>query len=677
MQTFHHWHWHQDAFHVLWIELDREGKSANTINCDVLEEFSQILTHIQDLPDIKQLVICSKKHSGFIAGADILDVFADPDRERTHQLIARGQEVYAQLASLPFPTISLIHGYCLGGGLELALACDWRIVIDSPKVRIGLPEVQLGLQPGWGGSVRLMRLIGVTKTFELILSGRILNAQKSKAMKIVDEVIPQRLIAEVLVQAKYQKKRVLPASPWNVLWRWSPFRKILGYMVARKTAQKAKKEHYPAPFAMIQNWMECGHHDQAAFQREIDSIYQLTQTQTAKNLVRIFELKDRNKKAITSPVAEIHHVHVVGAGLMGGDIAAWVALKGFKVTIQDVQEESIVAALKRAKKLFAKHYTQECDRQRCGDRLIADPQGYGVKQADLIIEAVTEQLSLKVQILRTLEEHSRPDAIIATNTSTIALETMDEVFKNPKRFVGIHFFNPVPLMPLVEIVVGSMTGDETTKAAQHFVQKIDKIAIKVKSAPGFFVNRVLLPYMLEAMILVEEGYSFEQVDKAATDFGMLMGPIELADTVGLDVCLAALSSMNLATDIIVAQLQRKIQVGNLGKKSGEGFYLYHKNKAQKRKVRTFSDLEMCQNRLVYALCNEAVSACDHGIVATHEDADLASLFGFGFPPFRGGILNYIKETGADHLLKTFTPIITKAKNLSPGWAALPSKNIPS
>ncbi len=672
MKTFHHWHWEQDPAQRVWIEFDREGKSANTINVQVLEELSELLTQIHALKEIKQVVFCSKKRSGFIAGADILDVFASKDLEVTHKLIERGQEVYKQIESLSVPTVSLIHGYCLGGGFELALSCDWRVVIDSPQVRIGLPEVQLGLQPGWGGSVRLMRLIGVSKTFELILSGKTLKAYPAKKAKIVDEVISQRLITEILDHPKYLKKRISVPTRWDWLWRWSLFRKILAKILTFQVAKKAKKQYYPAPFAMIQNWAECGHDDHRAFQRERDSIYALTQTSTAQNLVRVFELKDWSKKKATGLAPEIHHVHIVGAGLMGGDIAAWTALKGYKVTIQDINPEQIQQSLLRASKLFTRHYALESDRQRCMDRLIADPQGYGVKQADLIIEAVTELLALKIQILCSIEKNSRPDAIIATNTSTIPLEKMDEIFKNSKRFIGIHFFNPVPLMPLVEIVVGATTSEETYCCAQSFVQKIDKIAVRVKSAPGFFVNRVLLPYMLEAMLLVEEGLSFEQIDKAATDFGMPMGPIELADTVGLDVCLAALSSMNLAQDTIVAQLQRKIQQGYLGKKTGEGFYSYSKDKAQKRKVRNFPEMESCQNRLVYALCNEAVAAWHDGIIANQDDADLASLFGFGFPPFRGGIFTYINQTGGDLLLKRFALVIAKAKNLSKGWASLSS-----
>jgi 3-hydroxyacyl-CoA dehydrogenase/enoyl-CoA hydratase/3-hydroxybutyryl-CoA epimerase len=668
MQTFHHWHWHQDSSQVLWIEFDREGKSANTINSDVLEEFGQILGLIADLSEVKQVVICSKKRTGFIAGADILDVFASQDLEKTKTLIERGQKVFDQLQNLPMPTIALIHGFCLGGGFELALACDWRIVIDSPQVRIGLPEVQLGLQPGWGGSVRLMRLIGVKRTFELILSGKMLKAHQAKRMQIIDEVIAERLTPEILNH--YVQKRPKMRCRWDWLWKISFARVVFGQMIRKQIQQKANKEFYPAPFAMIQNWEELGHHNDTSFQREIDSIYQLAQTSTAKNLVRVFGLKDANKKTMAPSSVEIRHVHVVGAGIMGGDIAAWIALKGYTVTLQDVNPKQLSYALNRASKIFSRQCTQPFDIQRCMDRLIIDQAGEGLKNADVIIEAVTEQLALKLEILKNIEKNSRKDAIIATNTSTISLENMDHVFKNSKRFVGIHFFNPVPLMPLVEIVIGNLTGDEAIHAAHHFVQKIDKIAIKVKSAPGFFVNRVLLPYMLEAMLLVEEGYRLEQVDKAATDFGMPMGPIELADTVGLDVCLAALSSMNLTTDCVSAHLQRRIQQGHLGKKTGKGFYEYSKNKAIKREEKYFSDRDFCQNRLIYALCNEAVSALEQGIVSSEDDADLASLFGFGFPPFRGGIIHYIRETGVESLLKRFEKIIQKSKNLSSGWHSL-------
>ncbi|MBM4222960.1 MAG: crotonase [Gammaproteobacteria bacterium] len=666
MKQYQHWHCHTDDKKIFFVEFDRADKSANAINYEVLQELSDILTSLSDQSDLQQVVFCSKKPSGFIAGADILEVFENPeDHEKRKNLIEYGQQVYHQLSALPQTTIALIHGYCLGGGFELALACDWRIVIDSPSVRIGLPEVQLGLQPGWGGSVRLMRLIGVMKTFDLILSGRTLKAKQAKALGVVDAVVPERVVKEAIMH--FQKKRPRKLWSWDWLWALYPARKIVSHIVQTSLKKKVSAEHYPAPYAMIKNWEEIGHRNHAAFDREVQSITALSETDTAKHLIHIFAMKDRIKKSKSLDTPEIHHVHVVGAGVMGGDIAAWIALKGMTVTLQDLSAHQIQVALGRATTLINKHYALPFERQQCLDRLMPDVQGIGAIHADLIIEAVSEQLGLKVKILKDLEDRARPDAIIATNTSTIPLEQLDDVLKHPNRLIGIHFFNPVAQMPLVEIVVGDMTHASTTNAAYQFVQKIDKIPIKVKSAPGFFVNRVLLPYMLEAMTLYQEGAVMDEIDAAARAFGMPMGPIELADTVGLDVCLAALSSMKIGKDNVIAELQRRIQEGSIGKKSGEGFYQYHKGKSNRRKKVSQHHFQKYQDRLIFALCNEALAAWDDRIVENMADADLASIFGFGFPPFRGGILTYIREKGAKNLLEYYKPLLEDGRPISNGW----------
>ncbi len=638
MDMMKHWYWHKDDDRVLWLEFNRQDKSANTINAEVLEEFSRVLDLLKDDNEIVQLIICSKKDGGFIAGADILDVFAKNDAPATKALIERGQKVYDQLERFHAPTVALIHGYCLGGGFELALACDWRIVIDSPSVRIGLPEVQLGLRPGWGGSVRLMRMIGVQKTFDCILSGRAYKSKAALKSGLVDAVVPQRIIPETLTH--YRKKRKTQKNSMDWLWRWGWIRMLMGSVIKRQIAKKVRQDHYPAPFAMIQDWISYGHHDDKAYQVEVDSIFALAQGETAKNLVRVFQLKDRNKKELSTykSMHPMMHVHIVGAGVMGGDIAAWCALKGLKVTLEDLSEKQIGQALERATKLFAKHYTHHFEQQRCLDRLMPDPLGYGLQSADLIIEAVSENLSLKVQILKKIEQKARADALIATNTSTICLEKIDEIFQNPERFLGVHFFNPVAQMPLVEIVYGRMTAQISRDRAKAFVSFIDKIGIEVKSSPGFFVNRVLLPYMLQALKLHNKGHSFALIDAAAESFGMPMGPIELADVVGLDVCLAALSSMNLCDDQVLATLQSYIQNGLLGKKTGEGLYRYQNKKPIKGGMR--GDKEACAAILKQALTNEALAAQKEQIVQNSDDADLAALFGFGFPPFSAGITHF-------------------------------------
>ena len=640
--SYEHWHRHNEDG-VCWLEFDRKGKSANAINLDVLLELEQIVSELEKEKDVKKLIICSKKKSGFIAGADIVEIFSVRDQEKTNFMIHKGQEVFFRIEKLPFPTIALIHGFCLGGGFELALACDWRIAIDDGKTKIGLPEVRLGIQPGWGGSVRSMRLTSPLNVFDFILTGKTLNAKKAKKLGLIDEAVPQRVVHQALAQ--YNTKRKLKTPLISKLLNIPFIRPFIAQLVYNQVSSKTSKEHYPAPFAMIDNWKRVGHMGMDAYKEELRSIIELSQNKTTEHLVDIFMMQDRAKKNPDMSSEKIKHLHVIGGGVMGGDIAGWGALRGLKVTLQDVNLKNIQASLKRTYKLAKKQLDADFKVQEVMDRIVVDIHGKGIADADIIIEAVNENLELKRAILSNVNQHSRPDAIIATNTSTIPLEKLDDIFGEPGRFVGVHFFNPVSQMPLVEIVEGENSSPLAISVATKFVQQIDKYPLVVKSASGFLVNRILLPYLVEALKLHQEGHSMESIDQAALSFGMPMGPIELADTVGLDVCLAAFASLKGEDSTVSALLQKKIQDKHLGKKTGEGFYHYKDGKPIKKTKVNHDDLLEIQSRLVLMLCNEAISAWADGIVQTKDDMNAGSIFGFGFPPFRGGIMTYILETG--------------------------------
>lgn len=657
MEQYDHWNWHADDQGSVWVEFDRADKSTNSLNLDVLLELEHLIqTLYEQLPANKawkKVIFCSKKISGFIAGADILDVFAQKDHLKTDALIEKGQELFLKIESFPLPTIALIHGFCLGGGFELALACDWRIALEGPSLNIGLPEVLLGLQPGWGGSVRLPRLIGVRPAFDLILSGKTLKASQIKKLKVADYVIPERLLTATIESCGRKRKRVSWARSWY--WALPPVRWVMGFLMRRALkAQKVHPEHYPAPWAIIEGWERYGHLSAAAFDWEVRSIQSLSRSSTAAHLVNVFRLRDKAKKAAPKKNLSIKKVHVIGAGVMGGDIAYWAAAQGYHTTLSDPDLGKIESTLKRAATFGAKIFKKQHEKIAFLDRLVPDPKGLGIVSADLIIEAVPENIELKKDILKKAEELARLDTIIASNTSTIPIETLATCLQHPQRLIGIHFFNPVAKMPLVEVIPGSNTDQKVLDQALSWVIDLKKLPLKVKSTPGFFVNRVLLPYILQALVLMQQGIQKELIDKSATEFGMPMGPLELADKVGLDVCLAALKSMGQSLPPELEEsLTTLLHSGSLGQKTGQGLYRYRKGTIETRSIRDLSQLMYCQDRLVFALLNEVVQAYDQKVVASQDEADLACLFGFGFPPFRGGPFAYIKEHGVSTILQRF------------------------
>lgn len=653
MGHFDHWSATLDDNKILWLTLDRKDKSVNSLNEEVLREFDQILNNLQKNDQAEALVIQSGKSSGFIVGADVesFETMTDPDQIK--KLIQSGQSIFNKLANLNMTTIALIEGHCLGGGLELALCCDVRICVDNGSGRLGLPEVKLGIIPGWGGTVRLPLKVGSLKAMDLILSGRLVRPKAAKKMGIVEACVPKRLAKQAVLS--YATKQSKPRQPtWKEnLTNHALARPVLARLFDYQLKKKIKKNQYPAPFKAVESWKQHGTSLKDGLESEAQLLGELLVTKTSRNLVRCFFLQNMMKDLAKNVEFNPKHIHVIGAGVMGGDIAAWCAIKGFRVTLEDQGPKLIGSAIKRAHSLAKKRLKEPHLVQAAMDRLVPDVQGLGVRQADIIIEAITEKLEAKQGLFKKIEEKAKPECIFATNTSTIPLEEIGTALKDPSRLVGIHFFNPVPQMPLVEVVKGKKTQSKIIDQALSFVKDIDKFPIPVKSSPGFLVNRVLLPYMLEAVLLLEEGVEGPVIDKAAKEFGMPMGPIELGDTVGLDVCLAACEKLSSHFGMPVPdKLREYVDAGHLGKKTGQGFYTWKKGKPEKPKVSSEGQDSDIMDRMVYRMLNEAIACLREGIVDNVDLLDAGSIFGFGFPPFRGGVLEYAQSEGFEHIEET-------------------------
>ena len=644
---FKHWRSERDPDGIVTLTLDRAGSSVNALNREVMDELDEIVERLSFEPP-QGVVVHSGKAAGFVVGADLKEFAAYEKSGSILDTIESGQRVFQRLARLPCPTVAAIHGHCMGGGTEMALACRYRVASSDPSTRIGLPEVKLGLHPGWGGTARLPRLIGAPAALELMLTGRAASAENAKAIGLVDALAAPDLIvgtAKDLIRqprARGFSQRVLG---WVTnIW---PARQILAPILRKQTAAKARPEHYPAPFALIEVWRRGGSSITQRLKLEARSMAKLATTPTCRNLIRVFFLQERLKSLGGGIDHGIKRVHVVGAGVMGGDIAAWCALRGFDVTLQDREMKYIAPALDRAKELFTKRLKTPDRVEPAQARLKADVDGAGIPNADLAIEAIFENLEAKQELYRKTEPAMKPDALLATNTSSIPLDELRTAVQKPARFLGLHYFNPVALMPLVEIVRHDQLDDGAEKRALAFCKAIDKLPVPVKGTPGFLVNRILMPYMLEAIRIYGEGVPGPVIDRAAKKFGMPMGPIELADTVGLDVAASVGKELGPFLGLeIPAGMDSLLKNGKRGKKDGEGFYVWENGKPKKPEVDPHyvapDDLE---DRMILPMLNEAV-ACLHDRVV--DDADLLDagvIFGTGFAPFRGGPIQYIRDTG--------------------------------
>ncbi len=631
-----HWTLNSEENGVVVAVLDKHGETANSLSVEVMSEFGQILDQLDSHPP-KGLIIRSGKAAGFIAGADIGEFSQLDTPEKGRALVERGWHLFNRLAAVSYPTLALVRGHCLGGGLELALACRYLLAVDEAGTKMGLPEVMLGIFPGWGGMLRLPQRVGPAAALDMMLTGKTLDARRAKRMGLADEVVPPRVMEMAARQLLLSGQ---PRRPLPLIQRLlnGPLKGVVASGARKQVAKKARPEHYPAPYAIIDLWHK--HNGNALAAPEV--VDRIIQSPTAKNLLRVFHLQERLKGFGKDSAFKVQRVHVIGAGVMGGDIAAWCALRGLTVTLQDQAMERIAPALKRAHALFTKRLREPLKIRTAFDRLIPDPQGDGVAHADVVIEAIFEDVAAKHALYRALEARLKPEAVLASNTSSLKLEDLRTALQRPERLVGIHFFNPVAMMPLVEVVEADGADPAMVGSACAFVRQIDKLPLPVKSEPGFLVNAVLAPYMLEAMRAVDSGLSAETVDEAMLAFGMPMGPIELVDTVGLDIALAA--GQQLADGAEAPHcLLRHVEQGHLGKKSGRGFYDWSSGRARKGEAGQVPD--GLAGRLVKPLIERTERLVADGVVADADLADAGVIFGTGFAPFTGGPLNYLSAKG--------------------------------
>jgi 3-hydroxyacyl-CoA dehydrogenase / enoyl-CoA hydratase / 3-hydroxybutyryl-CoA epimerase len=669
------WKTDRDADAIAWLTFDKPGTSANVLSAGVLRELDAVLAALeQDLP--RAVIVISAKKSGFVAGADIKEFTGLASETSAYQLIRPGQQVFDRLEGLRCPSVAAIHGFALGGGLELALACHYRVGVADERLSLGLPEVLLGIHPGFGGTVRTVRLAGVRAAMEMMLSGKPVRGEKALRLGLLDRLVPEgglRAAARDLALNPPPRRRAPFAERVLSAALVRPF--VRGSLIAQ-VARRAPRAHYPAPYAIIDLWSRYGAHGARAFEAEARSIAHLFTTETSRNLVRVFLLQDRLKAGGGKSAADVKHVHVVGAGVMGADIAAWSALRGFTVTLQDRAMEFIEPGLKRAAELFDKRVREPAKNAATRARLTADVAGDGVPGADIVIEAIYENLEAKQQLYARLEPRMKPGALLATNTSSIMLEPLSAKLARPERLVGLHFFNPVALMPLIEIVHAGNTDPLAVQTATGFARRIDKLPLECGSAPGFMVNRVLTPYMHEAMLCAQEGTPPELVDKAATAFGMPVGPIELVDIVGLDVAahVGEIIARELSRPAIqITRMNELLAAKKLGRKSGAGFYPWADGKAVKAQLDAAAPTADLTDRLILVLVNECVACLREGVVADGDLVDAAVLFGAGFPPFRGGPLTYARTRGVEAIVARLNELAARyGARFQPdaGWKVL-------
>lgn len=631
------WSFHTDLEKIGWLTINSPGP-VNTLSREAIMELETLVARFEDLANSRELVgvvLLSGKDSGFIAGADISEFDAMSDFSVLPEALRRTHALFTRIENLKIPFVAGIHGFCLGGGLELALACQYRIAVNDEKTRIGFPEVNLGIFPGFGGTGRSIRQAGPVDAMQIMLTGKMLRAGAARGMNLVDKLVRHRdMLRWEGRKAVLTHKKSSPAPFLKAVMAKPLLRDYVANKMRAEVGKKVKRQHYPAPYALIELFEKHGDDWKAMMRGEIDAFVPLMGSPTAANLRRVFFLSEGLKKQ-GQKGAKFSRVHVIGAGVMGGDIAAWCAYRGMSVTLQDLDMARIQPALDRAKKLFQKRYRKKREVDTAMLRLTADPQGHGVARADVIIEAVVEKLEVKQSIFKTVETKMKPGAIMATNTSSIELERIAEALQEPGRLIGLHFFNPVAQLPLVEVIRSTFNSDEAIARGASFALAIGKSPVVVKSAPGFLVNRVLMPYMLGAVERVERGESMELLDAAAVAFGMPMGPIELMDTVGLDVGKSVATELGHAVPE-GSKFARLIEAGKLGRKTGEGFYKWEKGKAIKGDPPEHADLAALGKELVKPLVDMTEIVVAEGVVANADLADVGVIMGTGFAPFTGG-----------------------------------------
>ncbi len=639
-----HWRFDIDVDNIAWAWFDCAGQRMNTLGREPVEELVRIVSTVENAAqrgDVKGIVFISAKRDNFIAGADIGEFDALRTEKDVEDVINPVIELFNRVERLKVPAVAAINGYCLGGGLEFAMACHYRVATRDEGTRIGLPEVKLGIIPGLNGTVRMLKLAGPVQGMQAMLTGKMLRPGAARGMGLVDALVPSRNELPWTARKAVLQKRKSRGGSWlKRLMTVSPARSYLAKRMRQETGKKVRQDHYPAPYKLIDLFERYGGDAQRMASAESRTFVPLMISETSRNLRRVFRLsemlKDQAPKGSFKPL----RLHVVGAGTMGGDIAAWGVISGFEVSLQDQTQEPVNKALGRAKQLFKKRMRSARDVDVAMQRLIADVPGAHVKRADVVIEAIFENLDVKRKVFAELEKWVKPGAVLATNTSSLRIEDIAEALNDPGRLIGLHFFNPVAQMPLVEVVKGEQSRQEEVEKGAAFVTAISKMPLIVKSCPGFLVNRVLAPYLLGSIGRYQEGTPKEKLDAAAEKFGMPMGPIELADVVGLDVCMNVNETLGSGASKD-NDLARLVSAGKLGKKTGEGFYKWEKGKAQKAEANyDESELERLGEEMLKPLIDECERALEDEIVADADLVDAGVIFGTGFAPFRGGPLHY-------------------------------------
>ncbi|NKI34472.1 3-hydroxyacyl-CoA dehydrogenase [Wenzhouxiangella sp. XN79A] len=646
---FKHWRLETDLEGILWLYIDREGEKVNSLSREVLTELGQIVDHLEKHAPTG-LVLTSGKPGTFIVGADVREF----DQTRDVSVLQEGvREVHAlfdRIEKLRFPKVVAFEGFCLGGGLELSLCFDWRIALDHDRTRIGFPEVNLGIYPGYGGSGRSLAAIGGMKGMEIMLTGRMLRARAARGIGLVDQTVSVHGSLRWAARRAVLKKRKHKLSGIvNKLSLTGPGRKLLAGQMRKQTHRKARPEHYPAPYRLIDEFEAHGNSQSAMIRAEAENIPELLVGDTSTNLRRVFRLMEQLKAQGKRSDFKARRVHVIGAGVMGGDIAAWCALRGLDVTLQDREMKYIEPALKRAASLFRKKLRKPAAVAAAKARLRADIEGEGVRRADVVIEAIFENRDAKRQLFENLKADLQPHTLVATNTSAIPLGELSDVFDDPGRLIGLHFFNPVARMPLVEVVHDTDTHPDRVDDGCSFATQIGKYALPATSTPGFLVNRVLVPYMYKAMTMHRDGIPKEALDKAAVRFGMPMGPVELVDTVGLDVGLGVIDTLlGDAAGEDRKVLESMVESGKKGKKTGEGFYKWDKGKpVRDDDAHKGHDLDRIAKDLIQPYLDECLACLRDDVVEDKDLLDAGMIFGTGFAPFRGGPVHYIENTDAE------------------------------
>lgn len=647
--SYQHWQLETDIDNVTWLYINRANESVNALSREVLEELDSIVNELEKKPPTG-LVLMSGKPKQFIVGADVAEFDQVTDLSAGRQFLGKVHDLFTKIEQLPFPTVAAFDGYCLGGGLELVLCFDWIIAKNTADTRIGFPEVNLGIYPGFGGSARAPQRIGGQKAMEIMLTGRMLRAGAAKGMGLIDQLVSHhQTLRWAARRAILSKRKNKGAGTIAKLTNMAPARKLLANVMRKKTSAKARPEHYPAPFKLIDAWEDYGDDQASMLRAEIENVPELLIGDTSRNLRRVFRLMEALKAQGKSSDFKAHRVHVIGAGVMGGDIAAWCALKGLEVTLQDRELKYIEPAIKRAKSLFRKKLRSDAKVKAALARLRPDLDGQGVARADVVIEAIFENLEVKQKLFADLEPKLQRHTVLATNTSALPLHEIASVLKKPERLIGLHYFNPVAKMPLVEVVFDTkLTKQDWVNKGASFARQIGKYPLPTKSSPGFLVNRVLAPYMAKAMELYQNGIPKEAIDKAAVIFGMPMGPVELADTVGLDVGLSVIKTVGIDDDGSKSTfLKGYVDAGKLGKKTGQGFYTWEKGKPERDDDKTEGhDLESIARELLQPYLDECSACSKDEVVANNDLLDAGLIFGTGFAPFRGGPMHYLSSTNS-------------------------------